>query len=135
MAGGRPTKYDPKYCDEAIEFMAEGFSVGAFAGKIRVSRDTLYEWASKHREFSDALKIGRSAAQYEAEMAAKVIRDTGVGNAAVAIFGLKCRGSEDWCEPKSGTGDVDSGDNGQIHQIKITVEDASVRTEKTDADA
>ena len=51
---GRPSKYDPIYCEEVVEFMAKGFSFEAFAGHIEVNIDTLNEWASKHEEFSAA---------------------------------------------------------------------------------
>ena len=57
MAAGRPTKYDPKFCEVAIEFMGQGFSKTALAGHIGVSRDTLHEWASVNPRFSDAIKI------------------------------------------------------------------------------
>ena len=52
---GRPTKYDPKYCEEVIEFMAKGFSFEAFAGHIGAHKDTLYEWVKKYPEFSASL--------------------------------------------------------------------------------
>ena len=81
MAGGRPTKYKPEYCQQIIEY----FSVDAtreietaytnrkgeewsktelaanmlmflsnFASKIGVCRDTLVEWCKVHPEFSAA---------------------------------------------------------------------------------
>lgn len=75
MAGGRPTKYNDKYCQEIIEFFdKEPFKVMTsdngkvelmpcslptferFAFKIGVHRDTLHEWLKKHPEFSDAYK-------------------------------------------------------------------------------
>ena len=57
MAGGRPTKYDPKFCEIAIEVMSRGFSKTALAGHIGVSRDTLLEWARVHPTFSGAIGI------------------------------------------------------------------------------
>lgn len=36
--------------------MAEGLSFESFAGEIDVCEDTLYEWANKHPEFSEAKK-------------------------------------------------------------------------------
>lgn len=53
---GRPSKYKEEYCSKLISFMAKGFSFEAFAGKISVNTDTIYEWAKKHKEFSDAKK-------------------------------------------------------------------------------
>jgi hypothetical protein len=77
---GRPTKYDPKYCDEIVKFFdretyviktvvtkKNGFrreepkifplefpTSEAFANKIGVDTDTLLNWAKNHEEFSDA---------------------------------------------------------------------------------
>jgi len=63
-SGGRPTKYRPEYCDEIIEFMGRGFSMRAFAGKIRVHEDTLQQWQKDHKEFSVAVKIAKCAAEH-----------------------------------------------------------------------
>jgi hypothetical protein len=82
MPAGRPTDYDPKYCDEIIEYFRreptttlykrEFYKDGTikseipiltaaqlptfekFADEIGVHRDTLNEWTKKHKEFSDA---------------------------------------------------------------------------------
>ena len=49
---GRPTKYDPIYCDMVEEEMAKGFSLTAFAGIIGVARSIINEWmAEKSRVF------------------------------------------------------------------------------------
>jgi hypothetical protein len=58
MAGGRPTDYDPKYCQELIDHMKGGLSFESFAALADVNRDTLYEWVKVHPEFSDAKKRG-----------------------------------------------------------------------------
>jgi hypothetical protein len=84
--GGRPTKYDPKYCDEIIEFFdvehtkimpvtitykngdtreEEKEVVNAlptfqqFAFCIGVHTDTLQEWKKVHPEFSVAYKMSQ----------------------------------------------------------------------------
>jgi len=78
---GRPTKYDPKYCKEIVDFFDVPYTtfielphykkgdiswvdkkevatpipqVGQFARKIGVHRDTLDEWTRVHPCFSDA---------------------------------------------------------------------------------
>lgn len=63
MAGGRPSKYRKPYCKMLLDHMEAGLSYEAFAGLIRVSKDTLYEWEKKHPEFSDAKRIGESLAR------------------------------------------------------------------------
>lgn len=60
MSAGQPTKYDPKYCAEIIEFLAQGKHPVQFAAKISISKSTLYKWATEHPEFSDALEIAKA---------------------------------------------------------------------------
>jgi transposase-like protein len=55
---GRPSKYDPKFCEVVIEYMSQGYSKEACAGAIGITKDTLYNWAKKHKDFSDALALG-----------------------------------------------------------------------------
>lgn len=61
MPAGRPTLYDPKYCDEVVEHMKEGLSFESFAGKIGVSKQTIYDWKDKNPEFLDAVGRGLEA--------------------------------------------------------------------------
>lgn len=53
---GRPTKYKEEYCQMLIEHMSSGLSFESFAAVIDVNRDTLYEWAKVHSDFSDTKK-------------------------------------------------------------------------------
>lgn len=94
--GGRPTKYSEAYGNELIACMAEGRSVAAFAGRIGVSRSTIYKWAEEYEEFSDAMKVGHAkAADYWEGVLTKIAVDGG-GSAAAAIFALKNRASDEW---------------------------------------
>ena len=61
---GRPTDYDPKYCEELIAHMKEGFSLEAFAGRIGVCEKTLYNWRDAHEEFLQAIKRGQPASRF-----------------------------------------------------------------------
>ena len=90
MARGRPSKYKPEYCEEIIKFFDyspyreveiphyqagklqykdtkllpnEPRFISDFAHSIGVHIDTLYEWAKKYPEFSEALKIANSKNQ------------------------------------------------------------------------
>jgi len=60
MTTGRPSKYDPKYCNQALKLMAKGFSKEVVAAKLGINRDTLYEWCKSHPEFSDTIKVGEA---------------------------------------------------------------------------
>ncbi len=61
-AGGRPTKYDPSFCDELDNYLAttgrEQQSLPTkqgFALWLEVDSDTLVEWGKKYPEFSVTL--------------------------------------------------------------------------------
>jgi len=55
----RPTKYSDDMPKKAIEYAYKDDlpSVEAFAIKLKVVKSTLYEWAKRNKEFSNALKI------------------------------------------------------------------------------
>lgn len=57
---GKPSQYDPKYCDQLIEFMSQGFPLNAFPGEIGVSRSTIYNWINKHDDFREAMELARA---------------------------------------------------------------------------
>lgn len=63
MAGGRPTKYNKKYCQQLIEFAKTGKSYEAFAGFLGVSKQTIYDWEKRHPEFLDAKRQFRALSQ------------------------------------------------------------------------
>lgn len=98
---GRPTKYDPGYCDELVAFMAQGYSMTAFAAQIGVDRDTITEWGNVHDEFSLAIKKGKAACASWWESVNRNNAMTGDGNATSCIFGLKNMAADDWSDRKS----------------------------------
>lgn len=55
---GRPSEYDPKYCDQLIDHMKQGGNFKSFAGKLRHTEQTLYNWSAAHPEFLESKKIG-----------------------------------------------------------------------------
>jgi predicted transcriptional regulator len=61
--GGRPTKYNNKFCEKALKLFEKGLSVVQVAAELNVSRDTIYQWAKVHSEFSDTLAMGIAKAE------------------------------------------------------------------------
>lgn len=121
MAGGRPTKYDKKYCKVAVEFMSQGYSVTALAGHIGVARSTIFKWAEDNQEFSDAIKEGQAGASAFWEKLLINNAITGEGNATTCIFGVKNRCRDDW-QDKQQT-ELSGPDGGAIKtDNKFTVE-------------
>lgn len=60
---GRPTKYKPEYCQEAIDFMRQGKSIVQLSAFIDIPVRTIYQWEEDHAEFSHALKRARELSQ------------------------------------------------------------------------
>lgn len=88
---GRPTKYKPEFCDDVIEYMGQGFSKEAFAGKVGVSKQQIWRWMKKHKEFRTAIKKAETACQaFWEEMGIQLVL-AGQGNATAWIYNMKCR--------------------------------------------
>ena len=64
MKTGRPTKYYKKYCQIALDLLSKGYSKEALAGELGISRQCLYEWLAKYKEFGDTVEVGETKAQY-----------------------------------------------------------------------
>ena len=65
--GGHPTDYKADVIDRVHEYLAtavpENMKIPTIEGvalKLEVSRDTVYEWAKVHSEFSDTLELVRT---------------------------------------------------------------------------
>jgi hypothetical protein len=100
---GRPSLYDPKLCVDVVAYMGKGFSLTAFAGKIGVSRECIYEWARVHPEFSSAVKSAQSARCTALEEG--LLDQTLAGPQITArIFALKNAAPLDWRDRYEHTG-------------------------------
>jgi hypothetical protein len=93
---GRPSLYDPEYCGDIVTHCATGASITSYAAEIGVCRDTITEWASKHAEFSVAVKRAKAAAAAWYDAKARGIIGGETGNATLCIFGLKNFAPEDF---------------------------------------
>lgn len=61
MAGGRPSKYDPSFCDLVIELGNQGASIDEMAFECGVCDNTIRNWADEHPEFLDAFTRAQQA--------------------------------------------------------------------------
>lgn len=95
---GRPTKYDPTYCDMVVESSKRGFSLAGFAGSIGVSRATINVWMAAHPDFLEAVSRAKAAAAYCWESRANRVAEVGggPGTAQVLLFALRNVAPEDW---------------------------------------
>lgn len=117
-AGGRPSKYDPKFCDMVIEDMAKGYSLTAFAGLIGVNRDTIDQWRKDYPEFSEAVTRAKAARLRDWETVAIDMRTKGggPGGATITVFGLKNMGGDEWTD-KSEVKNTGDPANPVVHEI------------------
>lgn len=61
---GRPSEYEPSYCEKVIELGKEGASVVEMACEIGVSRNTLEtNWTEAHPEFLEAFIYAKQLSQ------------------------------------------------------------------------
>lgn len=120
---GRPSKYDPAYCDQIIEHMAQGWSATSFAAEVRVSRSTLNKWGEEHPEFLQALQVAKAAcASWWEKQGRKMAENGGApGQSTMVTFGLKNMGKDDWADSvKHVGGDPASGDQPIRHAVDIS---------------
>lgn len=94
MPAGRPTKYQPRFCDLVIEDGKKGLSLTAFAGGIGVDRSTINEWMAAHPEFSQAVKEHQAARTRHLE---ETLLSSDQGPRVTArIFALKNAAPDEW---------------------------------------
>ncbi len=84
-----------------MDFMAQGFSLTAWAGQIGVARSTLNVWAEANEEFSEALNVAKARRLMFWEQTAINVAAKGTGGpgaASVITFGLKNMGGDEWSD-------------------------------------
>lgn len=62
MAGGRPTKYTPENLNMVRMLAKLGATNQEMAEALNVTLSTFHLWRNTHEEFSDAIKVGKDAA-------------------------------------------------------------------------
>ena len=60
--GGRPTDYDPKYCQQAKKLCLLGYTDAQLADFFEVAESTINLWKKEHLEFSESVKEGKKYA-------------------------------------------------------------------------
>lgn len=128
---GRPSKYDPKFCEEVVEFMRQGYSKEATAAQLGINKSTLYEWVEKHEAFSNAVKEGETLSLlfWEKTGMAGMLGKLPGFNATTWIFNMKNR--HGWSDRKDvNVGGQEDNPLEVIHNIEIT----ALYDDSTDSD-
>jgi len=74
---GRPSLYDPAYCDKVVELGRIGKSVEQIAAILNVSLRTMYSWRDAHEDFLHALDDAKTYEQawWEEQAAAYMVEN------------------------------------------------------------
>jgi len=62
VTAGRPTEYDPAFCDIAASACARGATIAEVADILGVARWTIYRWMALHEAFGAAIRVAREIA-------------------------------------------------------------------------
>jgi hypothetical protein len=96
----RPTEYKQEFCEKVIEYGKQGKSVAWMAAELGVSKDSLYEWAKVHEEFSDAFTRAKLESQRWWEDKGQEGMVAPGFNASIWSRSMAARFPEDWRESK-----------------------------------
>lgn len=142
MPGGRPSKFDPKLCEQATKLCRLGATDKDIANFFGVSEQTLNSWKTQSPEFLEALKEGKELADaevgqrlyqraigyehdavhisnYQGEITVTPIRKHYPPDTVACIFWLKNRRPDLWRDRVEHTGK----DGGPIETREVTDED------------
>jgi hypothetical protein len=94
---GRPTKYDPSYCERIIKLGKEGMSVVEMACDIGVHRETIEKnWPAEYPEFSEAFARARDESQAWWERTGREGMKSKSIDAAIYSRSMAARFPKDW---------------------------------------
>jgi hypothetical protein len=117
MPPGRPSKYDPKYCEMVVDDMSKGMSLTAFAGLIGVDRSTIDTWREQFPDFRLACTKGQAVRTRYLE-GGMLERDMPGPAVNARRFALANAAPEEWREKQSLE---HSGPNGGAIQTEVSV--------------
>ncbi|MBZ9654675.1 helix-turn-helix domain-containing protein [Phyllobacterium lublinensis] len=92
----RQTDFKPSYGDEIMSLMSEGYSLAAAASQLGIHRQRVYDWASKHEEFGEQVKLAMVKRQFFLEK--RLLTATTGPEVTSAIFALKNAAPADFRE-------------------------------------
>jgi transposase len=101
---GRPTAYDPAYCDMVMEWGRQGKSKAWMAAEIGVSKQTVYDWEKAHPDFLEAITRAVTFSQQWWEDAGQTGMVSDKFNSAVWTKNMAARFRDEWTERQELTG-------------------------------
>ena len=101
MTAGRPSDYDPAFCEKVIELGNIGASIAEMAYECGVCRNTLKNWRETHPEFLTALTRAELASQVWWEKKGREGMTSDKFNSSVWSRSMAARFPDDWREVKA----------------------------------
>lgn len=98
MPAGRPTSYDPAYCERVIALGREGKSKTYIATQLGVTRQTIDNWMEVHGEFFNSMALALELAQAWWEDAGQDGLHADKFNGSVWSRSMAARFPDDWRE-------------------------------------
>ena len=124
MSGGRPSKYDPAFCEQVEATMRDGFSKMAAAGRLGVCYNTVRAWMDEHPEFLQAVKRGEAARTEKLETDL-LSAETGP-QVTSRIFALKNAAPDEWRDKQQ---TELSGPDGGALPMSLTIRNVIARAD------
>jgi len=126
---GRPSKYNPAFCEQVIELGKLGKSVEQIACELGLSTRVMYKWRDEHQEFMHAMEEAKEYEQYWWETIAQthMIEEQGAAklNASIWSRSMAARFPRKYRE--SIKQEITGSDGGplQIQEVKRVIVDSS----------
>ena len=108
MKVGRPTDYDPDYCEQVLAWGKLGKSRAWMAAELSVCKQTLVNWENAHPAFLAALSRASVLSQQWWEDAGQVGMVSDKFNNEVWTKSMSCRFPDDWRDKTAIVGGDDS---------------------------
>lgn len=128
---GRPSGYQPEFCERVVEMGKEGLSIAQMAARLGVAKASIFDWANQYPDFSTALTNARTLAQSWWEDAGKAGIFAEKFNAQVWKFIVANRFKEEYAERR--VQEVSGPDGGPIQTEAKTVDVSRLTREERDA--
>lgn len=97
MPGGRPSEYNPEFCERVVAFGKEGMSRVEIASELDCGYNTFLRWQDENPEFRTSVLEAERYAQAWWEKKGRIATFDSDGFSAVSYqFNMKNRFRDDW---------------------------------------
>ncbi|EEE44056.2 hypothetical protein [Roseibium alexandrii] len=113
---GGISKYDPEFCELAVELGREGKSLSQIAVACGICRKTMENWRREHADFAEALSFAVTCAQAHWEELGRDNIDNKSFSVPMWAKSMSARFKDDYTERRELTG----ADGGALHTQNVT---------------